>query len=73
MTDRPQDERREPYYRDQRQTHPAMQDWQRLHDSLCHLGREIIAPVRPAIIAVLDRLLSVIEWWQGRGTGTPRL
>jgi hypothetical protein len=61
MTDRPPDERREPYYRDQRQTHPATQEWQRLHDAMAHLGREIIAPVRPLITRMLDGLTAVLQ------------
>ncbi len=61
MTDRPPDERREPYYRDQRQANPGMQDWQRLHDAMAHLGRESIAPVRPLIIRMLDGLTAVLQ------------
>jgi hypothetical protein len=66
MTHRPQDERSAPYYRDQRQAHPPMQDWQRLHDAMAHLGREIIAPVRPLIIRVLDGLMVVLNSRESR-------
>jgi hypothetical protein len=61
MTDRPPDERGKPYSRDQRPADPVMEDWRRLHDAMCHLGREIIAPVRPLIIRVLDGLMVVLN------------
>ena len=35
---------------------PAMEAWQRLHDALACLGREIVAPFRALIVRVLDGL-----------------
>ncbi len=61
MTHRPQDKRSEPYDRDQQQAHPPMQDWQRLHDAMAHLGREILAPVRPLNVRVLGGLTAVLQ------------
>jgi hypothetical protein len=40
---------------------PAMEAWHRLHDALSRLGHEIIAPVRPLIVTVLDGLLGVLQ------------
>ena len=40
---------------------PAMEAWQRLHDAMAHLGRELIAPVRPLITRMLDGLTAVLQ------------